>query len=470
MRKLGWVSLGLGALVLGLFTPAWAAGKPEQSLEIILDASGSMAGRIGKESKLAVAKKVLRQLVKDLEGRGDLALGIRVYGHQSPKEKADCQDSKLELPFAAPDAGRTQKLLAGLQPRGYTPLAYSLLQAKDDFAAQPAGPRTIVLITDGLETCQGDPCQVAKELAAAGLKVTLHVVGFQVAKGELAQLACLAAPSGGLVLGADDAGSLAQALEQVVQKALAYNLLVHVRTSAGKGRDAHVEVHPAGKKQVLAIHLGDDTHFSLPPGAYDLAIRDFSTRQIRWQKGVKVAEDKVTELTVNLDAGRVAVSFQSTQGGPLKGYAEIWRVEDGRLVEHQGSYVIGKPLVFRVTPGVHRVRAKLDHLGYAQTSPDLTVAPDQEVAQEFVFGQGRLEVAVTVGGRPAKAYAEVWYLKDGKPVGMKSKTTGGEPLVFVLVPGEYQLRVRPAGGAEKRVIDRVSLADGATLRQDVNFP
>ncbi len=106
------VSALISALIflLGYSLPA-VAGAPTQDLQIILDASGSMRGKINGRTKMSIAKQTLIELAEKISSRCDLAISIRVYGHQSPSKDKNCLDSKLEIPFGPVDPSRIKGLL-----------------------------------------------------------------------------------------------------------------------------------------------------------------------------------------------------------------------------------------------------------------------------------------------------------------------------------------------------------------------
>ncbi len=446
-------------------TPAKA---PSQDLEIILDGSGSMAGRIGGRTKMEIAKQTLLNLTRELASRDDLALALRLYGHQSPKEKKDCRDTRLEIPFGRVDPAPIKSLLRKITPRGYTPLAHSIGEAAKDFDLKAQRVRTVVLITDGLETCQGDPCRAAREMARAGIDITLHVVGFDLKKEEMAKLKCLTEPSGGLLIEAGNAAELGAALTQVMKKALAENLIVKTVSSSGRAREAHVEVFKAGTRERLAIHQGKTTRFTLPAGAYDLVVRDFLTRQAEKLENVRVSKDEVAEKSVVFDSGRLSVSFKSSRGGALKGYVEIWRLEGGKELDHKGTYVTGKPQIFNVAPGSYKIAARLNRLGPVQVAEGVKVEPEAETGHEFVFGQARLSLAVKdAAGKSLPALVEIWRLEKGRAVGSRTEPAKAGAVSFTLEPGEYRLQVRTKSPARKADLERVIIKDGEELTREV---
>ncbi|MEP4420555.1 MAG: VWA domain-containing protein, partial [Nitratireductor sp.] len=175
---------------------------------IVLDASGSMWGRIDQEPKIGIARAVLKDVLADLPS--EVELGLVAYGH---RRKGQCDDIEL---LVAPGTGSAAEIGAvadGLNPLGKTPLSASVRLAAETlkFTEDKA---TVVLITDGIETCNADPCALGRELEATGVDFTAHVVGFGLSAEEGRQVACLAEETGGLYLPAQDAGQLGEALDQ----------------------------------------------------------------------------------------------------------------------------------------------------------------------------------------------------------------------------------------------------------------
>jgi Ca-activated chloride channel family protein len=184
----------------------------EQAI-IVLDASGSMWGQIDGKPKLEIARETLATVLRDAPP--DMALGLVAYGH---REKGNCDDIELVVPVRAGSAGDIAKAAAGMRFLGMTPLSASVEQAAQAlrFTEQKA---TVILITDGLETCKADPCALGKELEQSGVDFTAHVVGFGLSAEEGKQVACLAENTGGRYIAANDAGALAAALTETVVEA-----------------------------------------------------------------------------------------------------------------------------------------------------------------------------------------------------------------------------------------------------------
>ncbi|MCB2193913.1 MAG: VWA domain-containing protein, partial [Deltaproteobacteria bacterium] len=189
---------------------AVAPNYPE--VVFILDASGSMWGQAGGKAKIDIAKAVMAQAVPGLPG--EVRLGLVAYGH---RKKGDCSDVEVLVAPGSSDRDGLLKKVQALSPKGKTPIAGSLKQTAEMLKSKE-NETTIVLVSDGIETCDADPCGVVKALKGSGIKFVLHVVGFDVdAKGK-DQLTCLAQAGGGKYFSAADAAGLLAALEAVKEE------------------------------------------------------------------------------------------------------------------------------------------------------------------------------------------------------------------------------------------------------------
>ncbi len=155
------------------------AGSPDEPLTRILfvfDASQSMADRWQSDTKFNVAVRLLNGILDTLSSRKNLELGLRVYG---PKRSPgpDCNDSHLMVPLASGQAAGIKNVLKTLSPGGTTPIAFSLEQTVQDFSACPECRNVVILITDGLEACGGNPCKVSFDLQKKGVFLRPFIVG-----------------------------------------------------------------------------------------------------------------------------------------------------------------------------------------------------------------------------------------------------------------------------------------------------
>ena len=189
--------------------PAKFFFAPENVL-IILDASNSMWGQLPSGSKIDIAKQVLAEIVEMIPQETKVAL--RVYGSQSPVGRGNCRDTKLLRGLSPVNKQQILAQIRGITPRGKTPIAYSLGQTVSDLQGSK-GASVVLLITDGLESCNGDPVAAARQLAEQGVNTTLHVIGYDVEDAlQQEDLARVAAAGGGKFFPANTGAELTEAI------------------------------------------------------------------------------------------------------------------------------------------------------------------------------------------------------------------------------------------------------------------
>ncbi len=151
--------------------------EPHSRILFIFDASNSMAGDWEGDVKINIARRILIEMVDSLQHVENVEMALRIYGHQSPVPPQDCSDTKLEVPFAPDNASRIRQKLRFISPKGTTPIARSLEQSAEDFPPCRSCRDIIILITDGVEACDGDPCAVSKKLQKKGIVLKPFVIG-----------------------------------------------------------------------------------------------------------------------------------------------------------------------------------------------------------------------------------------------------------------------------------------------------
>lgn len=211
-------------VVISIVSFGWAPAAGQEQAEkpapvmVTLDASGSMADTMEDGvSKMDAAKAALNSLVDSVGP--DAELGLQVYGSKGKGSGAPgCDDIVTKVPVGPVRASEIKAQVASLEPAGETPIGDALRKAAGDLPDE--GPRAVVLISDGLDTCAPpDPCDVAKELAEDGVDLSVHTVGFDVDDEAREQLSCIAESTGGTYTDAPDAKTLDDQLPTVVKRA-----------------------------------------------------------------------------------------------------------------------------------------------------------------------------------------------------------------------------------------------------------
>ncbi len=438
------------ALVLTLcFANLWPAFAEEGSRVIlVLDASGSMRAKIDGKTKMDIAKQVVGSIIKTWKPEDEL--GLIAYGH---REKGSCTDIEVLREASPLDAADYMKAVKGLNPKGKTPMTAAVKMAAESlqFTEKKA---TVILVSDGIETCDLDPCTVADELEKLGVNLTVHTVGFGLDdKGAVAQLKCLAENTGGTFSTANNADELQKALKKTVEakpeqkvEVIENNVVGHVVMAQGvelpeKFSDptwmflTSVEGKP-GKQVGVEYHV--DAKVNIPE-AGDYFVR-ISAGQAQIEVPFKVEVGKVTKIEASLEAGLVKVLgfLDETTAIPDDNTNATWELfkDNQRLtVEYGGSHL------FLASAGQHSIHLTL---GGAHTEKMLEFVAGKSAEQNVILGAGVIEVSAVFseGGKPVPEGAAFELRKGEVDLDGKNEvlaTDYAAPTKFSTPAGLYQL-------------------------------
>jgi Ca-activated chloride channel homolog len=290
-----------------------AFGPAKADTVLVLDASNSMWGEIGGTHKIDIAKETVGLIMHDWPESE--AIGMIAYGH---RRKSDCSDIETLVPISQGAAADIARLTQQLSPKGKTPLSDAVLAAAEALRYQES-EATVVLVTDGVETCNQAPCLLATQLEQQGIDFTAHVIGFDMSLEEQASVACLAYETGGLFLPADNAGELAEAFGEVsevlqeeqapaIEREAALTVPNEVPASTSFSVQWSVEeavsqvrimLVPEGAGPNKAFHsinsLSPHRSFIAPNelGAYDVIVWDGTTKSVLARQPLLVVEGGV---------------------------------------------------------------------------------------------------------------------------------------------------------------------------------
>ncbi|MEU6275323.1 VWA domain-containing protein [Streptomyces populi] len=214
----------LAFLAAGIAFPAGAVADEISAtapkVELLLDVSGSMRARdIDGESRMSAAKQAFNEVLDATPQ--EVQLGIRTLGanYSGDDRKTGCKDTAQLYPVGTLDRTEAKTAVATLSPTGWTPIGPALLKAADDLQGGE-GTRRIVLISDGEDTCQPlDPCQVAREIAAKGIDLTIDTLGLVPNLKVSRQLSCIAEATGGSYTSVEHKEQLSDRVNQLVDRA-----------------------------------------------------------------------------------------------------------------------------------------------------------------------------------------------------------------------------------------------------------
>ncbi len=230
----------------------------------ILDASGSMKAKIDNREKIVIAKEVMSNLLRDLPAT--IRVGLEVYGHHT---KGDCNDIEVMAPVGQADKAALIQRIQAIDPKGMTPITQALQVAAEQLKTAEQ-ETTVVLVSDGEETCKGDPCAAVASLVQQGVKLKVHVVGFDVAEKEQQQLMCIAKAGNGRYFTAHNAEQLKDALTEVKQEVVKKVELLPPPPVVAQTPPPP----PAPEKKVVKLALGT---IKIPKYANDITVYEQQT-------------------------------------------------------------------------------------------------------------------------------------------------------------------------------------------------
>ncbi|ESX09556.1 VWA domain-containing protein [Mesorhizobium sp. M0761] len=400
-------SVAAALLLLSMTSLGFAANK----VIIILDASGSMWAQIDGKPKLEIARESLRTVLQSVPG--DDEIGFMAYGH---REKGSCDDIELIVPPQAGSASAISAAADSLKFLGKTPLTAAVKQAAEALK-YTEDKATVVLITDGLETCEGDPCALGKELEASGVDFTVDVVGFGLTADEGKQIACLADNTGGKYIQASDEKALQEALvETVAAPAPApepapapapapapepakpeFNFIPSVVMAEGGDpiTDGNAwEVYKAkadGTHGEAVTTQYNNYEANLEPGDYVVVAR---ADEARAEQKVKIEAGQVYKPLFTLNAGTMLIHPKPSQGAEISDEADVDFAFPGGSTTHYGDTRIIVPA------GEQKVTVAI---GSGSVTENIQLAAGQTVEKDIVVGVGHAAVNAyyTAGGDKA---------------------------------------------------------------------
>ncbi|MFZ4521823.1 MAG: vWA domain-containing protein [Bacteroidales bacterium] len=230
------VSLLLSSGVFAQGVKEQGKPKPITRILFVFDASQSMYGRWQSDTKFDLAVKLFSNILDSLRTQTNLELALRMYGNQKQFPPQDCNDTRLEVPFGKDNITKIKHTLKTTIPKGTTPIAYALSQAPKDFPPCDNCRNVVILITDGLEECGGDPCAVSHELQKKGIVLKPFIVG--IGKNFREQFECV-----GTYFDASNEKEFRNALNVIISRTLnPTSVQVNLLDTYGKPTETNVNM------------------------------------------------------------------------------------------------------------------------------------------------------------------------------------------------------------------------------------
>ncbi|MDJ0792982.1 MAG: VWA domain-containing protein [Woeseiaceae bacterium] len=470
MRRLSHI-LFAACLSIILISSANAEDRAND-LILILDASNSMWGQIDGENKIVIARRAVGELIDELPA--DSRAGLVAYGH---RRESDCSDIETLQQVGPLDKAELKGIINGVMPKGRTPITTSLDTAFGLIGDQQQ--TSVILISDGLETCAKDPCSAVRKARDSGLPFVLHVVGFDVAGEDTTQLECAAQAGGGLYLGVEDAEQLSVALASAYEKPeTPPGRLVVTATSNGTLQDASVQVHDAITGEWIAggrTYVSADTNPRIIPlkdGRYRATIKAAGisgASAIAFE--VEITDGNAVERSFDFSSGEIAVLV--TRNGDLSdATVRVLANDSSTQIAAGRTYVAAtsNPRVLTVPAGTYDIEVKSVELKgeTLYRFEDIVVSGSERTEIQHEYASGTLSVTVRRGDALIDAVVQVYDDAGRSVVGRRAYANGSKnPVSFELSPGQYLVRVNEVRGERKQLETQVTATATTDLVVDL---
>jgi Ca-activated chloride channel family protein len=416
----------------------------------ILDGSGSMWQKLEGEYKIATAKTVMKKLVAEMPE--STRAGLIAYGHN---RKSDCEDIETLVALAPLNKAAFQAKLDGINPMGKTPIARSLKQALAQINSQEE-PVNVILVSDGLETCEGDACEIVRQAKAQGVKITVHVVGFGISEQDLSALECIAQAGGGQYLPANNAEELTDALDKTVEEAPKEGGVLSVKaTLDGELLDAAVRVFPKGSDQEITAgrtYSGPGTNprlLLLPAGTYEATVEAIPIDGRPTQRLTNLVISGNTDtLKHEVDFTNGTIKVLVTRNEELSdATVNVYHAGTKKWIEGGRTYKGERtnPLTIRLVPGNYDVEiGSVEIRGKpGRRWENIQLGGKEEVSLEHHFKSGELKAGGKQGDQLVDCILKVY--QNGPEVASHRtyQSASSIPKSFILEPGTYEVKLQP---------------------------
>ncbi|RMA42470.1 VWA domain-containing protein [Rhodophyticola porphyridii] len=447
-----------------------AQGDETPAAILVLDASGSMWGQIDGINKIVIAREVIGGMLQDLPV--SQAIGLTVYGHRT---RGDCADIETLIAPGLDTRAAIAEAVNSINPRGRTPMTASVVEAARALR-HTENAATVILVSDGIETCEADPCAIAAELEASGIAFTAHVIGFDVADPEArAQMQCIADNTGGQFLTADNAEELAQALEQVAVAPAPVATPITLRALVEPDMSAPVSplewtLFDADGNQVLDPTRAPTLTAQLPPGSYRtqvLRMAQDSEHGASFTVEEGVAQT-VTILLPFIPPATHGVTFTARIGGedgPLITDPVLWDIRP--VPDDAAETEEGNGLIFDMANGSYTVSAYWTVQEVSQevqfividAAREITVVFEEPAVTATIVAPASAIAGSTIevgwngpdmpndyigigqeGATGSDAWRNYTYTRDGNPLSLLAPPEPGEHLIgYFLADGRERI-------------------------------
>lgn len=408
----------------------------------VFDDSFSMFGEWQSGKKIDVAKKLLGEFLDSLTQKNapDVEIALRCYGHQSSlwPGPRNCEDTKLEVPFGtiASNAPKMKGVIQSLSPKGTTPIAHTLGKCADDFPADKNSRNIIILITDGIEECGGDPCAVSLELQRKGIFLKPFVIGIGMDLAFAEAFKCV-----GKYYDATTETGFKNVLNIVISQAL-NNTTAQVNLLDVSGNPSETDVaytfydEFSGAIRYNFMHTmnhkgNPDTIYIDPVATYKLVVHTIPPVE---KSNIKITPGKHNVIGVDAPQGYLLLKIASNTSGFQKLPCIVRKKGDMKTLHVQNfneyeKYIVGKyDLEILTLP-----RINLNNVDIGQSKTTTIEIPQPGNAHFY---------------KPAPGPASIYLEEKNKLVWVYNLNNALTQESLVLQPGKYRIIYRPQHAKE----------------------
>lgn len=458
--------------VLGVSLQTYAQQEAPSPILFIYDASGSMWGQVDGKTKKEIASGVLSTTVSNLPENQNI--GLMAYGH---RKKGDCDDIEFLVDLNNNTKNKITNAVNSMNALGKTPLAHSATLAINSLRESKT-KATIILITDGIESCDGNICDVVAMAKVDGIDFKLHIIGFGLKENEIEQLKCAADAGGGNYYDAIDAGGLGQGLAEATNQSVDKpegNLSIYA-TKNGEPVDAWIKATKVGTNIAVdgSRTYRDSGWVYLPPGKYDIAIRPLEGTDIPGTSiAVDMKEGDIKHENINFDGGTLEVTTTNNNNG-WDTVVKMLDINTGKVVANTRTY--GRTKTMEVPAAYYKVTFQALVMKGNNTYFEVDtvkVKPNATTPISHNFETGKVMIGVkTARGALIDAGVTFLDINSGKRVtGARTYTSEkNNPRTFLLNPGIYTVEVKSLGAhVGNNKIFTIEVKKGETVTKMITF-
>lgn len=425
---------------------------PEKTrILFLLDGSGSMLAGWGDTNRITAAKELLTQLVDSLKTNENLELALRAYGHLYRRSSQNCRDTRLEVGFAKNNHAQIISKLQMIDPKGTTPIAYSLQQAAGDFPSASGYRNIVIIITDGIESCDGDPCEVSLALQKKNIFLKPFIIGIGMGQEYKDQFKCI-----GEYYDAKDISSLQKALSRAVSTTLEKTTAsIELLDASNKPTETNINVsfinNFTGEASFDFVHYRDargrpDSVMVDPVLTYDVVV---NTLPPVAKRNVRLTPGKHNVITIKSPQGGLNLR-QSGSSAYKNGVRAIIRKKNSSAIVHiqdinsRQQYLVGEYDIEVLTlPRRHFKNVSID-----QDQMALVTLPDP----------GILNINTSATG-----YGSIYEIKpSGEQEWVYDLNHDESRVALAIQPGTYKIvfRVDRAPGSKYTSVKTIEIESG----------